>query len=95
MVIPEIYRGKEQAYIKHQLLAAYLERLFMIIGLFQPVIRYVDCFSGPWKEKDENLRDTSIGISLEIMKKCREGLMKRGKSVSFKALFVEKTNAAL
>jgi hypothetical protein len=24
----------------------------MIIGLSQPVIRYVDCFSGPWNDKD-------------------------------------------
>ena len=67
MIIPESYRGREQTYIKHELLAAYLERLFMIIGLFQPVIRYVDCFSGPWNEKDDNLQDTSIGISLKIM----------------------------
>ena len=93
MIKSESYRGREQTYIKHKLLAAYLERLFMIIGLFQPVIRYVDCFSGPWKEKDETLQDTSIGISLEIMKKCRDGIIKMGKTVSFQALFIEKDKA--
>jgi len=48
MPVPESYRGREQAYVKHQLLRTYLERLFMIIGQYQSCIRYVDCFSGPW-----------------------------------------------
>lgn len=90
MSIPESYRGREQTYIKHQLLAAYLKRLFIIIGLFQPVIRYVDCFSGPWNEKEDNLQDTSIGNSLKIMEECRDGLRRMNKDVSFKALFIEK-----
>jgi three-Cys-motif partner protein len=94
MEIPESYRGREQAYVKHQLLKAYLERLFMIIGQFQSRIRYVDCFSGPWHETDKNLQDTSIGISLDIMKKCREGLNKMGHDVTFKALFIEKDKNA-
>jgi len=55
MSVPEHYHGPEQAYIKHRLLKAYLERLFMIIGQHQSCIRYVDCFSGPWQEGSENL----------------------------------------
>ena len=66
MKVPENYRNREQAYVKHHLLQTYLERLFMIIGQNQRIIRYVDCFSGPWNEQDENLEDTSIAISLFI-----------------------------
>lgn len=90
MIVPENYRNREQTYVKHQLLKTYLERLFMIIGQHQGVIRYVDCFSGPWNERDEGLQDTSIGISLDIMRKCRGGLRDKGKNVSFHALFIEK-----
>jgi three-Cys-motif partner protein len=90
MIVPESYRNREQTYIKHQLLKTYLERLFMIIGQHQSVIRYVDCFSGPWNEQDENLQDTSIGICLDIMRKCCDGLAHTGKSVRFQALFIEK-----
>ena len=64
----ESYRGREQALFKHNLLKAYLKRLFMIIGRFQNHIRYVDCFSGPWQEESDDLHDTSIGISLDIMR---------------------------
>ena len=94
MKVPENYHGREQAYVKHHLLKTYLERLFMIIGQSQSQIRYVDCFSGPWKETDEKLKDTSIGISLEIIRKCREGLRKKGKNVTFQALFIEKDKKA-
>ena len=91
MEVLEQYKGREQALIKHKLLETYLERLFMIIGLTQDTIWYVDCFAGPWKESSEDLSDTSIGISLNIMNKCREGLKEIGRDVKFKALYVEKT----
>lgn len=94
MEVPESYRNREQAYVKHHLLRTYLERLFMIIGQSQSIIRYVDCFSGPWNERDETLQDTSIGISLGIMRKCQDGLKLRGKNVRFQALFIEKDKQA-
>ncbi|MFH0726830.1 MAG: three-Cys-motif partner protein TcmP [Pseudomonadota bacterium] len=94
MEVPESYRNREQAFVKHYLLRTYLERLFMIIGQSQSTIRYVDCFSGPWNEQDENLQDTSIGISMRIMQKCQDGLRHMGKNVRFKALFIEKDKQA-
>lgn len=94
MKVPESYRNREQTYVKHHLLRIYLERLFMIIGQHQCVIRYVDCFSGPWSEQDENLQDTSIGISIEIMRKCSDSLRRMGKSVIFHAQFIEKDRRA-
>lgn len=90
----ETYRGREQTFIKHDLLKAYLERLFMIVGRHQGTICYVDCFAGPWKSNSDDLRDTSIAISLGIIRKCRDGLLKNGKNVRFRALFVEKSKSA-
>jgi len=90
MEIPKNYHDREQAFVKHQLLETYLLRLFMIIGLHQNNIRYVDCFSGPWQEESDNLQDTSIGIALKIIQKCRETLRKMGRAVTFQALFIEK-----
>ena len=87
---PEDYIGREQTFIKHNLLKSYLERLFMIVGKYQESISYVDCFAGSWQEGCDDLRDTSIAISLNIMKKCQEGLSQFGKNVQFNALYIEK-----
>ena len=94
MQVPANYRGREQAFVKHRLLETYLQRLFMIIGLHQQSIRYVDCFSGPWQEESPDLQDTSIGIALKIFQKTRESLMKMGREVRFHALFIEKDRIA-
>lgn len=90
MKIPNHYKGKEQAFIKHRLLETYLERLFMIIGQHESQIRYVDCFAGPWNTESDDLSDTSIAISLRLMKACQESLKKMGRNVRFQALFIEK-----
>jgi three-Cys-motif partner protein len=92
--IPESYRGREQALIKHTLLESYLERLFMIVGQHEKKICYVDCFAGPWQECNPKLKDTSIAISLDIMRKCRDGLRQLGKDVQFRALYIEKEEKA-
>lgn len=94
MQVPESYHGREQAFVKHCLLETYLQRLFMIIGLHQRRIRYVDCFSGPWQEGSADLQDTSIGIVLKIFQKSQEGLKKLGRDMTFHALFIEKDTSA-
>ena len=88
------YKGREHSGVKHSLLESYLEMLFMIIGQHERRICYIDCFSGPWKETDKNLSGTSITLSLDVMRKCRNSLRKLGKSVEFRALFVEKGQRA-
>ena len=90
MDIPDAYKGREQAYLKHRLLETYLERLFMIVGHHQKTICYVDCFSGPWQEKGTDLEDTSIARSLNIIKKCRDGLAGEKIYPTFRALYIEK-----
>ena len=89
-MIPRNYQDREQAFIKHTLLRAYLERLFLIIGKKETRICYVDCFAGPWQEGGVDLQDTSISISLEIMQKCYDSFKKRAKNIKFRALFIEK-----
>ncbi len=88
----EHYKGREHSYIKHSLLETYLEMLFMIIGQHEQRICYVDCFSGPWQESDENLAGTSIALSLNVMRNCRNALRRLNRDVEFRALFVEKDN---
>ena len=86
--------GREQAFVKHSLLKTYLEKLFMIIGQRQRTICYVDGFSGPWEENSSDLMDTSIGISLNIMKKCQNSLNDMGHLVRFRALYIEKNKSS-
>jgi three-Cys-motif partner protein len=86
----DLYKGREHSWIKHYLLESYLELLFMIIGQHEKRICYIDCFSGPWQEADQNLSGTSIALSLDVMRRCRESLCGRRKDVEFRALFIEK-----
>ena len=92
--VPAAYQGREQAYIKHRLLEAYLQQLCMIVGMSsdgrgKTELCYVDCFAGPWLDESEGLGTTSIAISLRILEECRKGLLDRGKHVHFRALYVE------
>ena len=91
--VPQAYAGREQAYLKHQLMRGYLEQLTMIIGHSRAkCVTYVDCFAGPWQENNASLSDTSIGISLEIMRRCRNAFIKIGRNVpTFRALYIEKS----
>lgn len=93
--LPEAYRGREQAYIKHCLLEAYLEKLFLIIGMAAKQLNlkelaYVDCFAGPWGDESESLQSTSIAISLRVLSRCRHALSNRGVRITFRALYVER-----
>jgi len=94
-MIPDSYDGREHSFIKHKLLEAYLERLFMILGQVEYSICFIDCFAGPWGSHDDEFKDTSIGIAYQIMRKCRDGLKaKFGRDVQFRGLFIEKSDNA-
>lgn len=64
----------------------------MIVGQSGRTICYVDCFAGPWEEQGDDLGDTSIARSLDIIKKCRDGLLGKNKNVRFRALFIEQNS---
>lgn len=98
-IIPDAYVGREQAYIKHLLLEGYLERLLYIVGynahmLGHREVTYIDCFAGPWKDESADLSSTSIGISLRLLARVKEGLKKVSKHVSFRAIYVERDSGA-
>ena len=76
------YVGREQSFLKHTILETYLQRLFMIIGRAEVIINYVDCFAGPWADDNKELKDTSIGLSIEQMRKCVATLRKTTKGQS-------------
>ena len=78
--LPAAYHGKETSYIKHELLRAYLKRLFLIIGMSAQKLGvselcYVDGFAGPWLDESDDLGSTSIAISLGILDECRQELL--------------------
>lgn len=95
--IPPAYKGREQAWIKHQLLESYLEKLVMIVGNAARKqgsieICYVDCFSGPWGTSE--LESTSIAVSLRTLARCRETLAQLGVRAAMRALYIERDDQA-
>lgn len=92
--VPAIYDGREQAWIKHQLLENYLEKLLLIIGMSarsqgKVEICYVDCFAGPWGDDSEHMEGTSIAISMRTMAMCKQKLAKLGVDATMRALYIE------
>jgi three-Cys-motif partner protein len=97
--IPEIYREREPAFIKHTLLENYLETLVLTIGLAakgdaHAEICYVDCFAGPWGSDDDDLDGTSIALSLKTLASCKAKLASLGVNARMRALFIEKDKKA-
>jgi hypothetical protein len=63
--VPDSYDGREQAWIKHQLLESYLDKLLHIIGAAskrnqQVEICYVDCFAGPGVTRPRKCRERPL-----------------------------------
>ena len=87
----EFYSGREQTYVKHFFLEKYIERLCYNIFSFRDKIVYVDGFSGPWKNTNEDLADTSFYIASEQLKKIVSGFGSRsGSKKTAACLFIEK-----
>lgn len=85
------YGGREQAFVKHDLLTAYLERFMMILGQRVPSVLYVDCFAGPWESLSDDYSDTSFGRAIQIIQACQQKLKNDfGRSPEFRVLFIEK-----
>jgi three-Cys-motif partner protein len=68
---PDDYIGREQTYIKHLFLKEYLYTAALIILHARDSFVYVDGFSGPWRNNDQKLSDTSFSIALETLRKVR------------------------
>jgi hypothetical protein len=74
MTDTDLYVGREQTLVKHFILRHYLERFAHIVGTHWDTITYVDCFSGPWNVRSEELKDSSFSLALDELRKARESL---------------------
>lgn len=94
MELPQDYRNREQSYLKHRVLYEYLLLWGRKIGSLSqrgPMrLWYVDCFAGPWQNKNERLTDTSIHIGLSAMEDAATAWREKGHDIELKAVFVEK-----
>jgi len=88
------YDDREQTAVKHEILARYLSAFVPIVGDWASDIAYIDCFAGPWKSIDPDLKDTSFSRAIHVLRSTRSVLKSRGKSPTMRCLFVEKDLAA-
>lgn len=90
-----LYAGREQTLVKHFILRNYLERFAHIVGSAWSTIAYVDCFSGPWNNHTENLRDTSFSIAVEELRKASKHFKDAGqRDFKLRCFFLEKDEIA-
>lgn len=95
MTDPNLYKGREQTAVKHEIFGRYFLRFACIVGGQWESITYVDCFSGPWKEKSADYSDTSFGIAIKHLREARDAVRKtKGKNLKLRCYFVEKDPAA-
>ncbi len=90
----DLYRGREQAYVKHFLLSEYLETWGHKVGSHWTELAYVDGFSGPWQNIGERFEDTSFGIALGALTRARATWTGRGKPRRISAYLAEKNPVA-
>jgi len=91
----DLYTGREQTLVKHFILRNYLERFAIIVGSRWDTLTYVDCFSGPWKVRSEEFKDSSFAIALEQLRKARKVHKERtGRTLKLRCFFLEKTPSA-
>lgn len=90
----DLYRDREQTQVKHFILRKYLERFAHIVGSFADAITYVDCFSGPWNVRSQELMDSSFAIALQELRKARDTLRSRGRDLALRCFFLEKDISA-
>lgn len=87
-----LYKGREQTLIKHEIFGRYVQKFSCIVGAHWDSITYIDCFSGPWKERAPDFSDTSFGIAIKNLREAREAVSKvrPGKKLKLRCFFVEK-----
>jgi three-Cys-motif partner protein len=89
-----LYEGREQTAVKHFILSEYLRRFAHIIGFRYTTITYVDCFSGPWNVRSDNLADSSFQIAINELRSARLSLKTHGRTLKLRCYFLEKDSAA-
>ena len=91
----ELYFGREQTQVKHELLRQYLLAFALIIGRHWKSITFVDTFSGPWESRSDDLSDTSFSIATSQLKSACRQIESTGKlPPRLRAFFIERVPSA-
>src|SRR5260370_212342 len=85
----DLYNEREQTLVKLFILQKYLERFAHIVGSFASAITYVDCFSGPWNVRSQELKDSRLAKGLDGVGKGRHKLATRGRTLKLRCFFPE------
>lgn len=93
MSIPDEYHGREQTWLKHQVLKRYFSKWSFKLGSAgrarETRLWYVDCFAGPWETQTDDVRDSSVSIGLRALNEVLVEWTARGARVEAHAIFVE------
>lgn len=75
----DLYRDREQSFIKHQFLTKYLELVaYKTLQVRSPVFNFIDAFAGPWRISDAaKYSDASFDQAINTLEAVRIGLEKR------------------
>ena len=75
----DLYRDREQSFIKHQFLTKYLQgAAYKTLQGHSPTFNFVDAFAGPWKILDEaKYSDASFDQAINTLEAVRADLGKR------------------
>lgn len=76
----DLYRDREQSFIKHQFLTKYLQAAaYKTLQGHSPVFNFVDAFAGPWKVSDDaKYSDASFDQAINTLEAVRADLGKNG-----------------
>lgn len=89
------YYDREQSRAKHEILRRYLTPFAQKILRQWPSIDFIDGFSGPWENRDEeNLSDTSIGVSLQTLSAVAESLGHNTSNRLIRCIFNEEKSSS-
>lgn len=76
----DLYRDREQSFIKHQFLTRYLQTAaYKTLQGHSPTFNFVDAFAGPWRVSDDaKYSDASFDQAINTLESVRADLGKRG-----------------
>jgi three-Cys-motif partner protein len=76
----DLYRDREQSFIKHQFLTKYLQAAaYKTLQAHSPTFNFVDAFAGPWRVSDDaKYSDASFDQAINTLEAVRADLGKRG-----------------
>ncbi len=94
----DLYRDREQSFIKHQFLTRYLQAAaYKILQGHSPVFNFVDAFAGPWRVLDDaKYSDASFDQAINTLEAVRADLGKNGiAGLKIRFCFCEKRREAV